>query len=104
MRIVIPEKIEILSYTFSVIQDKSHGGGSFSFGDNQIVIGTKNLLKDPSYTFNVICHEIMEIIHVISSTRYDDASVSGNYKFFQDHKEFENNINLFAKIIQNFIK
>lgn len=104
MIITFPKKIEILSYTFKVVQDKSHAGGSFSFANSEIVIGTKCLDKDPSYTFNVICHELMEIVHVALSTRYDDASVAGNYKFFQDHKEFENGINLFAVAIQKFIK
>lgn len=104
MTITFPKKIEVLSYTFKVIQDKSHAGGSFSFSDSEIVIGTKCLHTDPSYTFNVICHELMEIIHVALSTRYDDNSVGGNYKFFQDHKEFENSINLFSILIQKFIK
>lgn len=104
MKIIFPEKIEILSYTFKIKQEESHAGGNFSFVDSKIIIGTKCLNDDPNYTFSVICHELMEVIHVALATRYDDASVEGNYKFFQDHKEFQNGISLFAIAIQKFIK
>ena len=104
MQIKFPKSIIITSFYFDVVQDKNYGGGSFSCSESKITIGTKYLKKDPHSVFNVICHEIMEVIMVIQMNRYDDASVSGNHKFFQDHKEFQNNIQLFSQVIQQFIK
>lgn len=104
MKIIFPKTIKILSYTFDIIIDKENGGGSFDFGEGTITIGTKYIKQDPSSVFNIICHEVLEAIACATNTRYNDTSVSGNYKFFMDHKEFELNTNLFAITIQNFIK
>lgn len=104
MILQFPKKINILSFTFKVIQDPKISGGHFSFSEGIIGIGTKYLKEDSTSVFNVICHEVLEAIHVATNTRYQDQSVSGNYKFFTDHKEFELNTNLFAITIQKFIK
>lgn len=103
MKIVFPKEISILSHTFKVRTDKNNAGGSFSFPDSEIVIGTATLQSDPSYVFSVICHEVMEAVCVATGTRYSDPSVPNDYKFFMDHKGFEVNISVFAKVIQQFI-
>ena len=99
-----PREISIASVKFIVKKDPTHNGGSFSFKDGTLIIGTECINEDPGYTFMVICHEISEIIHVAISTRYSDLSVESNFKFFMDHKEFENHNRLFAEAIRNFIK
>jgi hypothetical protein len=104
MKLQFPNEIQVMSYTFKVTQDPNNAGGYFSFADSIITIGTKFIKSDPSSVFNVICHEILEVIHVATCTRYDDNSVGGDYKFFSTHKEFEINTNLFAVTIQKFIK
>lgn len=104
MQLKFPKEITIGSVRFKVIKEKSHNGGSFCFGDGEIRIGVDCIEKDPGYTFMIICHEVAEIIHIILGTRYDDPSVKANYKFFQDHKDFENHTRLFAQTIQQFMK
>ena len=99
----IPKKINILGSNYKVIRNKSHAGGVFSTGDNTIEIGTRNLKTDPCWTFQILVHEISEIIHVMLCTRYDDYSVKGNYRFFMDHKGFDNHNQILNGIIYNQI-
>ena len=104
MELKLPKKIEIGYMIFDITYNKESSGASFYFREREIIIGTLHLKKDPESVFMVICHEVMEIIHCMHNTRYMDESVPDNYKFFMDHKEFENNINMFSKVIQKFIK
>lgn len=103
MKLKFPKRITIASYTFNIKQNKLEGGASFSFTDREIIIGTINLERDVVSTFNLICHELFEVCSVITNVRYDDNSVSNNYKFFMDHKEFEVTTELFSKAVSEFI-
>lgn len=103
IKLKFPNRINIISFNFKIIADKTIGGGSFDIGKGEIVIGIKHINDDPTYVFNVICHELMEVISELTRTRYDDPSVHGNYKFFWDHKEFELNVKIFAETIRHFI-
>lgn len=103
MKLKFPKKIEILSYQFKIVYNKNESGGYFNFDQREIGIGTKRLELNPDYVFMIICHEIMEMITVMTNTRYDDGSVAGDWKFFMSHKEFENNIQIFSKAIKEFI-
>lgn len=103
MKIKFPKKLTILACEFKVIKNKNSSGGSFDIGAGTITIGTEFLGKDQSSVFNTICHEIMEIIMALLSVRYHDSSVSGNYKFFMDHKEFQTAIVVFSQVIKKFI-
>lgn len=104
MELRLPKKVEIGHMTFSVSYHKNEGGAAFSFTDRSIAIGTKQLERDPGSVFMLICHEVMEIIHCITCTRYHDESVEGNYMFVMDHKQFEVNNNMFSQAIRQFIK
>lgn len=104
MEIKFPKKLKIGCYNFKIVTNPKEGGGTFNFGDGTITIGTKYLQEDPDSVFNVICHEVLEATHCATNTRYRDPSTGDNYKFFMDHKEFENNTMLFSIAIQNFIK
>lgn len=53
--------------------------------------------------FNVLCHELLEVIITVLSYRYSDPSTSTNYKFFMDHKEFENVVQIFSSVITKFL-
>lgn len=97
----IPKEIKILSQTFKVIKDNKTVGATFSCSESEIVLGTALHKKCPDDTFMVLVHEISEIIHCITCTRYDDYSTQDNYKFFMDHKEFENHNNILTSIIYN---
>lgn len=102
--IVFPQYVVIGNSTYNVFTDVEMGGGSFNGSDSNLTIGTKYLESDPNYVWSVICHEIMEMIYVQFCVRYDDTSVEGNYKFFMDHKEFQNCISEFSKVIVQFLK
>lgn len=104
MTIKFPEFIVILSCRFKVIQKADEAGGSFNTAKGELIIGTKHLLEDPDYTFQVICHELLEVIYSLANLRYSDNSVEGNYKFFMDHKEFQIATNIFSHSIQQFIE
>lgn len=104
MTLKLPEQLIIASYTFKMVYDSKNSGGSVDFGKCEMKIGTNLIEKSPNNVFMVICHEVSEAIHIINCTRYDDTSVIGNYMFFQDHKQFDNHICLFAQTIQNFIE
>lgn len=101
MKFKIPRIVMILGQKFDVIKEPDNGGGNFSLGDAEIKIGTKHFKKSPDYTFQILVHEISEVIHCIIATRYDDYSASNNYKFFMDHKEFENHNTILSGIIFN---
>lgn len=103
MKFKIPKKINILGSDYKVIREKSHSGGTFDTSISTIRIGTKTLKSDPCYTFQILVHEISELVHVMLKTRYDDYSVQGNYKFFMDHKEFESHNQILNGIIYNQI-
>lgn len=104
MKLQFPQKIEILPYTMNVKTDDQSDGAYFNLDECLLVIGTKSLKTDRDYVFMLICHEIKEICHICTKTRYRDQSVDGNYKFFMDHKEFEVTNNMFASAIRKFIK
>lgn len=82
MQVYFPKEVTVLSVKFKVKKDPSHNGGSFSLAEEEIVIGTECLDRDPMYTFMIICHEVSEIVHECIGTRYRDSSVEGNWKFF----------------------
>jgi hypothetical protein len=102
--IVFPEYVTVGNNSYNVFVDSETGGGSFNGSESNLTIGTKYLHSDPNYVWSVICHEIMEMIYVQFCVRYDDHSVEGNYKFFMDHKEFQNCISEFSKVIVQFLK
>ncbi len=97
-------EVNICGYKFKIEWDKTHSGGSFSFSGRAIIIGTSRLKSNSEITFMILMHEVSEIIHLILNTRYDDPSVDGNYKFFLDHKEFENHNSILSNTILQFIK
>ena len=102
--IVFPKKIIIGTCTYNVFTNPEIDGGSFDTADCNLTIGIKSLKADPVYVWSVINHELMEIVFTVYRVRYTDPSVDKNYKFFMDHKEFENCMAEFSKLIVKFIK
>ena len=102
--IVFPRKVIIGPMTYNVIADPKTDGGSFDSLECKLTIGTKSLKKDPTYVWSIINHEVMEIVCATQRVRYDDPSVEGDYKFFMSHKEFENCMSEFSKVIVQFLK
>lgn len=98
-KFTIPSKLTIVNEVFTVIQEPYRNGGSFNYADNTITVGTKLLEDQPAYVFEVLCHEIAEVIHVKVNTRYEATGSEKDYLFSQSHKEFENHISLLTGII-----
>lgn len=103
MKIKKLKKIEILGTPFKIKWNDKSSGASFSWFDHTIIIGGEMIEKDPNYVFNIIMHEISELLHVMLNTRYTDPSAQDNYKFFMDHKEFENHNLLLSSYVSKFI-
>ena len=103
MKLKFPKTVTITSITFNVRKDNNSDGASLDLANREIKIGTKHLTTDPNYVFELICHELMEIVCILTSTRYDDYCVTEKYKFFMDHKKFQNNLSIFSIAINEFI-
>jgi hypothetical protein len=103
MKIKFIKEVEILSSKFNVVWDKTHDGGSFHWGENKITIGIKSYKQDPSYTFSIISHELMELILVMTGGRFSNGRTGDNYLFNFDHQTFENAIQLHVQALLKFI-
>ena len=90
-------------HIFKVVTDNSHSGGSFSYAEGKITIGTKRLSTQPCSVLNVIIHEIKEIIQVEQYTRYERPDEEGNYEFHYSHKEHTKLCSRLAGILDQFI-
>ena len=93
----------ILSSRFEVVYNKSSDGASFSWSEGRITIGVKSVNKDPTYTFSVISHEVMEVILVGMGARFASTRTGENYLFSFDHQTFENAIQIHAQVLTSFI-
>ena len=102
MKIKRLNKISILSSEFTITWNNKHDGGSFSYGDNTIEIGT--YLSSDQEIFMVLCHEIMEICAVEMSVRMRRPDCESDYIFVFDHRQFDTMMSLFASVISKFIK
>ena len=89
MKFKIPKKVLIISEYFSIKQDKSVNGGSFSFSTNTITVGTKLLESNPEYVFETLVHEISEVLHCKLEQRYEASGSEKDYLFSMDHKKFQ---------------
>lgn len=103
MKINLINEVKILSSNFTVIYEEDNDGGSFSWSDSTIRIGTKSFEKDPLYTFGVISHEIMEIILVGMGARFANGRTADNYLFNFDHQTFENAIQIHTQALSKII-
>jgi hypothetical protein len=101
--IKFPSSIIVGSFLYNVEIVPEEDGAMFDAGQFLLRIGTKSLDSDPNYVWMVINHEIMEMVFANMGVRYADPSVRENWKFFMDHKEFENCIIEFSKVIVQFL-
>lgn len=103
VKIKMIKSIDILSSRFSIIWDKSHDGGSFSWAEMKIVVGVKSYKKDPTYTLSILSHEIMELILSMMGARFENGRTRDNYLFNFDHQTFENAIQIHAMALSKFL-
>ena len=101
MKIKRIKSIKINSYTFKVKWDKSHGGGSLSYANRIINIGTKDEVDD--VIFMIICHELMEIVAIELNVRLDRPDCDSDYIFVYDHRQYATMMEMFAGLVSQFI-
>lgn len=101
--IVFPKSVIVGSFLYNVELAPDENGASFDAAECKLRIGTQSLEADPNYVWTIINHEIMEMVFANFGVRYGDSSVRDNWKFFMDHKEFENCITEFSKVIVQFL-
>lgn len=104
MEIKFIKSVEILSSNFRIVWDKKTDGGNFSWSKGEITVGIKSVKTDPLYAFNVISHEVMEVILSGMGARFDSSRTGENYLFNFDHQTFENAIQIHAQTLSKFIK
>lgn len=104
-------EINILGHTCVINFKREHGGGSFSLGAkggrNEIVVYIEpDGEKSDEVVFQVLCHELSELIHALLNTRYhsSNTSTSGGYMFVMDDNEFELHNSLFSIALYEFLK
>lgn len=101
MKIKKLKKITIGAVTFEIKWNKEEGGGYFCLEDETISVGTKYGEDD---SFQVLCHEVMEICHTTCNQRYNKPDHHNNYLFCYDHSGFTTSMEMFVGIIRQFIQ
>ncbi len=101
MKIKKIKKLKINSFNFTVIWDKTNNGGSFSYYTKEIKIGIKN--SDDSRIFEIIMHELMEIVAVDMNVRLERPDCDSDYIFVYDHRQYDTMMNILASLVSEFI-
>ena len=98
------KEIDIIGHTFKIVWEPKKFGGSFDFDGWVMKIGCGDIKENnPQITWQILMHEISEIVHAILNTRYVDRGTSEDYKFFMSHKEFQNHNTILSSIMWKFI-
>ena len=102
MKIKRLKSIKINSTTFYIIWNKKHNGGAFDYGEREIEVGVKSGRDER--TFEVLCHEIMEICAIEMHIRLSRPDVDSDYMFVYDHRQYTTMMAMFSGVISKFIK
>lgn len=93
---MIPKKINILGSDWMIIQDKNNGGASFTFKTYTITLGVN--YKNVEDIFEILIHEISEIIHIVLCSRFDDRG-NDSYIFVMNHAKFQTHNEILVKTL-----
>jgi len=108
MKYKYPKKVTIGDTLFRIEYDyKCCEGASFSYPSDGkkafIKFGMKNHNANPEQFFNMVIHEIKEILNVEQSTRFWRRGTDG-YEFHYTHAEHSDLCCRLSSIIRKFIK
>jgi len=93
--------LRVNSYVFNVIWDNTVSGGSFSFSEKNLTIGTR--CNDEDLIFMILCHELQEMSAIEMNVRMQRPDCNTDYIFVYDHRQFETMINMFAGLLKQFL-
>jgi hypothetical protein len=102
MKIKRIKKLKVNSYLFNLVWDSASYGGSFSYEKLNITIGVKSKIDEE--IFEIICHELLEIVAVEMRTRLSRPDCGDDYIFVYDHRQHSTTANMFAGLVSQFIK
>jgi hypothetical protein len=94
--------LKVNCYTFKIKWNKTHNGGSFSYGDCVIEIGIKGSVENE--IFMVLCHELMEITAIEMNVRLQRPDCNSDFLFVYDHRQHETMMNMFSGLVSQFIE
>jgi hypothetical protein len=101
----LPKKVIINNIPFKVIRDNKYAGGSFSYSDATITVGTKRL-SDREILENFI-HEVAEISTVergMRGSKCKPLNGSEDYIFAGSHAQFGDVISDVSWVIADLMK
>lgn len=102
MKIKRIKSIKINSDRFKVKWNKNHSGGSFSYGDHVIEIGTREVEDD--HIFMIICHELQEIVALEMNVRFRRPDCDSDFMFVYDYRQHETMMYMFSSLVSQFIE
>ena len=97
------KKITVNSMIFAVKWDKEYKGASFQYEDS----GTGLLrvgLGGCDDIFELLCHELWEIVAVEMHVRHYRTDCQDDYIFVYDHRQHTTMCAMFAGLLKQFIK
>lgn len=110
MQFKFPKKIMIGDVDFRITYNRKEGGGEFGYpwkGKRAFIkLGTRDLKTNPTRFFNVVMHELKEIIQQEQNVRYlrPDEHGDNSYEFHYTHKEHTDLCARLAGLLTHFIK
>ena len=104
MKIKKIKKIDIGDSEFTIIWNDKENGGFFNMSECTISIGCKNIKTQPIVTFNIIIHELKEIIQIFQCTRYNRPDEERCFEFHYTHKEHTDLCYRLSGLLSKFIQ
>ena len=100
MKIKRIKKLRVNSTIFEIGWDKKQNGGSFSYHERTITIGTEG---GENRVFMILNHELMEIVKIEMNVRFTRPDNPSNYIFVYDHCQFDTIMEMFTGLQVQFI-
>ncbi len=94
------KQLRVNSCVFDVVWTDKHAGGSLSYTENKLEIGTKN---GPYQAFEVIVHEITEFAAIECAARFKRPDVDEDYLFSYFHDKHTTMCAMVAGMLSQFL-